>query len=53
MIAAAAGAMIYRLNWSVLRTLEVCAVLGLAAGLVGLLVTDPTAHTRIHSGRDT
>lgn len=31
--------MIYRLNWSVLRTLGVCALLGLTAGLVGLPVT--------------
>jgi chromate transporter len=34
-----AGVMIYRLRWSVLRTLGVCALLGLAAGLVGLPVT--------------
>ncbi|KAF0960091.1 chromate efflux transporter [Rhodococcus sp. T7] len=34
-----AGVMIYRLHWSVLRTLGVCALLGLAAGLVGLPVT--------------
>jgi len=34
-----AGVMIYRLNWSVLRTLGVCALLGLTAGLVGLPVT--------------
>lgn len=38
-IGAAAGVMIYRLNWSVLRTLRVCALLGLAAGLAGLPVT--------------
>jgi len=38
-IAVLAGVMIYRLNWSVLRTLGVCALLGLAAGLVGLPVT--------------
>ncbi|MFF2111635.1 chromate efflux transporter [Rhodococcus koreensis] len=34
-----AGVMIYRLHWSVLRTLGVCALLGLTAGLVGLPVT--------------
>lgn len=34
-----AGLMIYRLHWSVLRTLGVCALLGLAAGLIGLAVT--------------
>ena len=34
-----AGVMIYRLGWSVLRTLGVCALLGLAAGLAGLPVT--------------
>ncbi|MFE5705537.1 chromate efflux transporter [Rhodococcus koreensis] len=34
-----AGVMIYKLHWSVLRTLGVCALLGLAAGLVGLPVT--------------
>jgi chromate transporter len=34
-----AGVMIYRLKWSVLRTLGVCALLGLAAGLAGLPVT--------------
>ncbi|MFC9553620.1 chromate efflux transporter [Rhodococcus sp. NPDC056960] len=34
-----AGLMIYRLGWSVLRTLGVCALLGLAAGLAGLPVT--------------
>ncbi|MDF3313692.1 chromate transporter [Rhodococcus sp. T2V] len=38
-IAVLAGVMIYRLNWSVLRTLGVCALFGLAAGLVGLPVT--------------
>ncbi|WP_009475848.1 chromate efflux transporter [Rhodococcus sp. JVH1] len=38
-IAVLAGVMIYRLNWSVLRTLGVCALLGLTAGLVGLPVT--------------
>lgn len=34
-----AGLMIYRLRRSVLRTLGVCALLGLAAGLIGLPVT--------------
>ncbi|BDQ24108.1 hypothetical protein RQN9TF_33135 (plasmid) [Rhodococcus qingshengii] len=38
-IGALAVVMIYRLKWSVLRTLGVCALLGLAAGLVGLPVT--------------
>ena len=38
-IGAAAGVMIYRLHCSVLRTLGVCALLGLAAGLAGLPVT--------------
>jgi chromate transporter len=38
-IAVLAGGMIYRLHWSVLRTLGVCALLGLTAGLVGLPVT--------------
>ncbi len=38
-IAVLAGVMIYRLHWSVLRTLGVCALLGLAAGLSGLPVT--------------
>ena len=37
-IAAIAAVLIFRLNWSVLRTLGVCALLGLAAGLVGLPV---------------
>jgi len=35
-IAVAAFAMVFRLQWSVLRTLGVCAALGLAAGLLGL-----------------
>ena len=35
-IAVVAGVLIFRLRWSVLRTLGVCAVLGLAAGLAGL-----------------
>jgi chromate transporter len=33
-IAAVAMVLIFKLNWSVLRTLGVCAVLGLAAGLL-------------------
>jgi len=33
-----AAALLFRLRWSVLRTLGVCAVLGLAAGAVGLPV---------------
>jgi chromate transporter len=37
-IALIAAVLIFRLNWSVLRTLGVCALLGLAAGLVGLPV---------------
>jgi chromate transporter len=37
-IAVVAGVMIFRLRWSVLRTLGACAVLGLAAGLAGLPV---------------
>ncbi len=36
-IAVAAGIMIFRLRWSVLRTLGACAALGLAAGLVSAL----------------
>ena len=35
-IAVLAGVLIFRLNWSVLRVLGVCAALGLAAGLIGL-----------------
>ncbi|MBA3797806.1 MAG: chromate efflux transporter [Geodermatophilaceae bacterium] len=35
-ITLAAALMIFRLRWSVLRTLGVCALLGLAAGLAGL-----------------
>src|SRR5215212_5168076 len=35
-IAVVAAVLLFRLKWSVLRTLGVCAVLGLAAGLVGL-----------------
>jgi chromate transporter len=37
-IAVVAAVLIFRLRWSVLRTLGVCALLGLAAGLVGLPV---------------
>jgi chromate transporter len=37
-IAAVALVLVFRLRWSVLRTLGVCAALGLAAGLVGLPV---------------
>jgi chromate transporter len=37
-IAAVAAALLFRVRWSVLRTLGVCAVLGLAAGLAGLPV---------------
>jgi chromate transporter len=37
-IAAVAAVLIFRLRWSVLRTLGICAVLGLAAGLIGLSV---------------
>jgi chromate transporter len=35
-IAAVAAVLIFRLNWSVLRVLGVCAALGLVAGLLGL-----------------
>jgi chromate transporter len=38
-IAAVAALLIFAARWSVLRTLGVCAVLGLTAGLVGLPVT--------------
>jgi chromate transporter len=38
-IAVVAALLLFRLRWSVLRTLGVCAVLGLAAGLAGLPVT--------------
>jgi chromate transporter len=38
-IAVAAAVLLFRLRWSVLRTLGVCAVLGLVAGLLGLPVT--------------
>jgi chromate transporter len=37
-IALVAGVLIFRLKWSVLRTLGVCALLGLVAGLSGLAV---------------
>ncbi len=37
-VAAVAAVLLFRLRWSVLRTLGVCAVLGLAAGLAGLPV---------------
>ena len=37
-ITAVAAVLLFRLRWSVLRTLGVCAVLGLAAGLAGLPV---------------
>ena len=36
-IAVVAAVLIFRFKWSVLRVLGVCAVLGLAAGLVGLV----------------
>jgi chromate transporter len=38
LIALVAAVLLFRLKWSVLRTLGVCAVLGLAAGLAGLPV---------------
>jgi chromate transporter len=38
-IALVAALLIFRLKWSVLRTLGVCALLGLAAGLSGLPVS--------------
>jgi chromate transporter len=38
-IAVVAAVLVFRLKWSVLRTLGVCALLGLAAGLAGLPVT--------------
>jgi chromate transporter len=38
-IAVVAAVLIFRLKWSVLRTLGVCAALGLAAGLAGLPVS--------------
>jgi chromate transporter len=38
-VAVVAGVLVFRLRWSVLRTLGVCALLGLAAGLAGLPVS--------------
>jgi chromate transporter len=38
-IAVVAAVLLFRVKWSVLRTLGVCAVLGLAAGLTGLPIT--------------
>jgi len=38
-IALIAAVLIFRLKWSVLRTLGICALIGLAAGLAGLPVT--------------
>jgi chromate transporter len=38
-LAALAAVLLFRVRWSVLRTLGVCAVLGLAAGLAGLPVS--------------
>jgi chromate transporter len=38
-IAVVAAVLVFRLKWSVLRTLGVCALLGLAAGLAGLPVS--------------
>jgi chromate transporter len=38
-ITAVAAVLLFRLRWSVLRTLGICAVLGLAAGLAGLPVS--------------
>jgi chromate transporter len=38
-IALVAAVLLFRLRWSVLRTLGVCALLGLAAGLAGVAVT--------------
>jgi chromate transporter len=38
-IAVVAALLVFRLRWSVLRTLGVCALLGLAAGLAGLPVS--------------
>ncbi|MGH8969797.1 MAG: chromate transporter, partial [Actinomycetes bacterium] len=39
LIAAMAAVLLFKLRWSVLRTLGVCALLGFAAGLVGIPVT--------------
>ncbi len=38
-IAGIAGVLLLQLTWSVLRTLGICAVLGLVAGLAGLSLT--------------
>ncbi|WP_246081114.1 chromate efflux transporter [Modestobacter altitudinis] len=38
-IAAVAAVLLFRVRWSVLRTLGVCALLGLAAGLAGLPIS--------------
>jgi chromate transporter len=38
-IAVVAAVLLFRVKWSVLRTLAVCAVLGLVAGLAGLPLT--------------
>ena len=38
-VAALAAVLLFRARWSVLRTLGACALVGLAAGLVDLLVT--------------
>ncbi len=38
-IALVAAVLLFRLNWSVLRTLGICAALGLVAGLAGLVVS--------------
>jgi chromate transporter len=38
LIALVAGVLLFRLRWSVLRTLGVCALLGLAAAAVGITV---------------
>ena len=38
-IAVVAAVLLFRVKWSVLRTLATCAILGLAAGLLGLTVT--------------
>ena len=39
LIAAVAAVLLFRVRWSVLRTLGICAALGLAAGLAGLPIT--------------
>jgi len=38
-VAVVAAVLLFRVKWSVLRTLGVCALLGLAAGLAGLRIT--------------